>query len=200
MMSLPGTPLENDHVRLELIAEDHREQLRAAANADAAIWEIYPVCMADPHFDAYWQQAMDLQQFGARQTYTVMQDGVTVGTSSFYTWPDLPEDSVSIGGTYYAPHVRGTKLNPSAKLLMMDHAFRHGATAVFYHVDVRNARSQAAVLKLGAARTRIVEKHMTTWTGHLRDTAEFVVSAADWPRVKAGLEARVGVNTSIGVD
>ncbi len=197
MMTLPGTALENEHVRLEILADWHRDDLRAACNADADIWEIYPLCMADPHFDSYWQLAMAWKNAGDRQIYAVMQNGVTVGTSSFYTWPDLPADSVSIGGTYYAPQVRGTQLNPSAKLLMMDHAFRHGASAVYYHVDVRNARSQAAVLKLGAVRTRIVEKHMTTWTGHLRDTAEFVISKEDWPKIKAGLEARVGVNTTI---
>ena len=109
--------------------------------------------MRDPHFDEYWQNAMQWQAEGARQIYAVIVDSVTIGTSSYYTLPDLPTDSVSIGGTYYAPTFRGGTVNPSAKLLMMEHAFANGMNQVYYHVDTRNQRSQAAVLKLGAKRT-----------------------------------------------
>ena len=193
MISLPITTLENDHARLEPLAEPHREALRAACNADADIWEIYPYSMRDPHFDEYWQNAMQWQAEGARQIYAVIVDSVTIGTSSYYTLPDLPADSVSIGGTYYAPAFRGGTVNPAAKLLMMEHAFANGMAEVYYHVDTRNQRSQAAVLKLGAKSTRIIQKDKTTWTGYLRDSAEFVIDVDDWPAVRAGLVLRMRV-------
>lgn len=191
MITLPVTLLANDYARLEPLAEPHREELRAACNADEVIWDIYPYSMADPHFDEYWQNAMQWQAEGARQIYAVMVDSVTIGTSSYYTLPDLPTDSVSIGGTYYAPNFRGGMVNPASKLLMMEHAFSNGMAEVYYHVDTRNQRSQAAVLKLGATRTRIIHKDRTTWTGYVRDSAEFVVERADWPTVRDRLLLRL---------
>ena len=126
MISLPITTLENDQARLEPLAEAHREELRAACNADSEIWEIYPYSMRDPYFDEYWQGAMTGQGSGAQHIYAVLAGSATVGTTSYYTRPDLPEESVSIGGTYFAPDQRGTKLNPACKLLQMEHAFANG--------------------------------------------------------------------------
>lgn len=191
MIPLPISPLENDFARLEPLADIHREGLRAACNADTDIWEIYPYSMRDPHFDSYWQSAMGAQASGAQRIFAVLVGGITIGTTSYYTRPDLPENSISIGGTYYAPDQRGTKLNPACKLLQMEHAFANGMSEVYYHVDTRNLRSQAAVLKLGAKRTRIIEKDRTTWTGYVRDSAEFVIGVEDWPAVREGLERRL---------
>jgi N-acetyltransferase len=187
----PLAILENEHVRLEQLAETHRDDLRRACNADPDIWEIYPYPMHDPYFDGYWQLAKGWTDSGQRQIYAVLNKGQTVGTSSYYHFPDVPDGRVSIGGTYYAPHVRGTKLNPAAKLLLLDNAFAAGFEAVQFHVDLRNKRSQAAVLKLGVKQTRIIEKHMTTWTGHLRDTVEFEIEQSDWQDVREKLRARL---------
>jgi N-acetyltransferase len=187
----PYVTLENNFVRLEPLTSAHREGLRAACNADPDIWDIYPVAMNDPHFDDYWATAQLLIEKEARKTYAVLDEGVVVGTTSYYHWPDNPSDAVCIGATYYQPSVRGTKVNPAAKLLLMQHAVDNGAGRVFYHVDCRNLRSQAAVLKLGGQRTRIIEKHMTTWTGHVRDTAEFEITRDAWPDVRSRLESRL---------
>jgi N-acetyltransferase len=183
--------LENTHVRLDPLGDFHREDLRAACNADPDIWDIYPYAMNDPHFDGYWAMAMDANRSGLCRIYAVQSQGRTVGTTSYYHYADDPENPVSIGGTYYAPDVRGTALNPAAKLLLLDHAFAAGSDRVHFHVDVRNQRSQAAVLKLGATPTRIIARDRTTWTGHVRDTAEFEINAAQWPGVRDALARRV---------
>jgi N-acetyltransferase len=185
------TALENTHVRLEALGEAHKEDLRAACNADPDIWDIYPFAMNDPHFDTYWHRAMDWQRTGERQLYAVIMQARTVGTTCYYHFPDVPAGRVSIGGTYYAPSVRGTALNPAVKLLLLDHAFAAGFVAVQLHVDIRNQRSQTAIRKLGAVPVRIVAHHMTTWTGHLRDTAEFEINLADWPAVRTNLSRRL---------
>jgi len=45
-MQLDATVLENRHVRLEPMTEAHREDLRAACNADPATWnDLYPFTM-----------------------------------------------------------------------------------------------------------------------------------------------------------
>jgi hypothetical protein len=58
-------------------------------------------------------------------------------------------------------------------------------------VDVRNARSQAAVEKLGADKDGVLRNHKITWTGHVRDTAVFSITDADWPGVKQRLDYRL---------
>jgi RimJ/RimL family protein N-acetyltransferase len=82
-------------------------------------------------------------------------------------------------------------VNPESKLLMLSEAFGAGALRVQFSVDTRNARSQAAVAKLGATREGTVRRHLVTWTGHKRDTALFSIIETEWPEVERGLKARL---------
>ena len=119
-----------------------------------------------------------------------MADGRCVGVSSFLRI-DVPNASLEIGGTYYRPEVRGGAVNPGSKRLLMAHAFESGARRVQYKVDAINARSRAAVLKLGAVQEGILRQDMITWTGRVRDSVIFSVVAEEWPAVRAGLDARL---------
>src|SRR6202000_2366077 len=96
--------------------------------------------------------------------------------------------SLEIGGTYFAPQVRGGAGNPSAKRLMMGPAFQSGARRVQYKVDAINARSRAAVLKLGAVQEGILRQDRVVWTGRIRDTVVFSILADEWPVVRKGLD------------
>jgi RimJ/RimL family protein N-acetyltransferase len=82
-------------------------------------------------------------------------------------------------------------VNPSAKRLMMGHAFESGARRVVYRVDAINARSRAAVLKLGAVQEGILRQDRVTFTGRVRDTVIFSVLADEWPAVRDRLDARL---------
>ena len=176
-------------VTLELLAERHGEQLRDAANADPDIWAIYPYSMAGEHFDPWWMRAFADQGEG-RIRFAVCLDGDCVGVSSYLNIE--PEaGAVEIGGTYYRPEVRGGIVNPAAKLLMLRHAFAQGARRVAFKVDAINARSRAAVLKLGAVQEGILRRNSITWTGRVRDTVVFSVLADEWPTVEAGLLDRL---------
>ena len=64
---------------------------------------------------------------------------------------------------------------------------------VEYKTDVRNARSRAAILKLGATQEGIFRKHMIMADGHVRDSVYFSIVDTDWPAVKAGLEKRLAM-------
>ena len=98
---------------------------------------------------------------------------------------------MEIGGTYYHPDHRGGAVNPAAKRLMLDHAFAAGARRVQLNVDAINHRSRAAVLKLGAVQEGILRQNRVVWTGRIRDTVVFSILAAEWPAVRAGLDARL---------
>ena len=103
-----------------------------------------------------------------------------IGTSAFLN-VDAPRRSLEIGGTYLAPAARGTGINARIKRLMIDHAIACGFDRVEFRIDVRNGRSLAAVEKLGAVREAVLVAERVTWTGHVRDTALYALSAADWP-------------------
>ncbi|HZV19755.1 MAG TPA: GNAT family protein [Sphingobium sp.] len=66
------------------------------------------------------------------------------------------------------------------KRLMVAHAFACGLRRIEFRIDTRNARSQAAVRKLGAVYEGTLRAERITWTGHVRDTALFALLREDW--------------------
>jgi len=183
--------LENRFVRLEPMSEARREELRAACEADLDIWtRLYPFSWAGEHFAPTWKKLMSDVEAGNTIGFAVVVDGVCVGLSCFSSI-DKANASVEIGGTYYHPDFRGGAVNPACKRLMMAHAFDCGARRVVYRVDALNARSRAAVTKLGAVQEGILRQDRVTWTGRLRDTVIFSILADEWPAVREGLDARL---------
>lgn len=190
-MQLEPQILENRVLRLEPMREAHREDLRSACNADPAIWaELYPYSWAGEYFEATWAKLLRDQADGNTQGYAVLAGGELVGLTTFYAI-DAANSVVEIGGTYYRPDQRGAAVNPAAKRLMMGHAFDSGARRVVYRVDALNARSRAAVTKLGATQEGILRQDRITWTGRIRDTVIFSILADEWPAVRDRLDARL---------
>ena len=190
-LQLEPRVLENRFVRLEPMGEAHREQLRAACDADADFFPaFYPYSWAGEHFEPTWNKLMADTAAGNTIAFAVVAAGVCRGISTYYGI-DRTNDVLEIGGTYYEPAVRGGPVNPSAKRLMMGHAFESGARRVVYRVDAINARSRAAVLKLGAVQEALLRQDRVTFTGRIRDTVIFSILAAEWPAVRDRLDARL---------
>ena len=78
------------------------------------------------------------------------------------------------------PAMRGTGLNRAVKDLMIGRAIDRGFRRIEFRVDSRNARSQAAMAKLGAVREGVIRAERITWTGHVRDTVLFSILAREW--------------------
>ena len=70
-------------------------------------------------------------------------------------------------------------------------AFAAGYNRVEFKTDAKNLRSRAALRKLGAKEEGILRGHMWMPQGYFRDSAYFSILAAEWPDVKAQLEARL---------
>lgn len=104
---------------------------------------------------------------------------------------DLGSESAEIGWTAYDPRAWGTAVNPEAKLLLLGLAFDHGFGRVKLQADARNARSRAAIAKLGAQYEGIARREKPRADGSWRDSAVYSVIIDDWPAVRAGLEARL---------
>ncbi len=190
-MELGAPVLENRFVRLEPFAETHREGLRAACDADRETWvALYPYSMADEHFDPFWSRIRDERGAGRTLMFAVIAEGACVGCTGYLNI-DPPNRSLEIGGTYYRPDRRGGPVNPAAKHLLLEHAFASGARRVRFNVDALNARSLAAMRKLGAVKEGVLRQDHICWTGRVRDTVVFSILADEWPTIGAGLLARL---------
>jgi RimJ/RimL family protein N-acetyltransferase len=190
-MQIERKVLENRFVRLEPMEARHQGDLREACDADRDIWtQLYPYSMVGEHFDPAWAGMMRDMAAGRSLVFAVMVQGRCRGVST-YLGIDPANRSLEIGGTYYAPELRGGPVNPAAKRLLLGEAFAAGASRVQFKVDAINARSRAAVLKLGAVQEGILRQDRVTWTGRVRDTVFFSILKDEWPAVRDGLDARL---------
>ncbi len=190
-MDLRAAVLENPFVRLEPLAETHREPLRAACAADQEIWQaLYPYSMAGAQFDPSWVRIRAEQAAGRALPFAVIAGGACIGCSGYLNI-EPHNQALEIGGTHYRPDRRGSAVNPAAEHLLLSHAFEAGARRVRFCVDAINARSRAAMRKLGAVEEGIMRRDRVCWTGRIRDTVVFSVLANEWPAVGAGLLARL---------
>lgn len=172
-----GRPLVGAGISGEPFHEQHRDALRAACAEDNEIWRIYATNYAPEDFD----RNIGLLSGNPRnRTFVLFEGEELVGMSSFLGI-DEGRQVLEIGSTYYRPAFRGTGLNRRAKEMMLRRAFGCGIRRVEFRVDSRNARSQAAMAKLGATREGVLRADRITWTGHIRDTVLFSILAAEWP-------------------
>lgn len=191
-MDLAAVPLEGRFVRLEPLAPDLKAAVGEALASDEDAWSVMVSNGGPAGFEAWWAARTDGMARGAELPFAVrrLTDGFVVGSTGFYTL--RPEHrGVEIGSTYYRPDARSGPVNPECKLLLMRHAFTAGAVRVEFVTDALNARSRAALAKLGAREEGVLRRHKITWTGRVRDTVMFSVTDEDWPAVEARLAARL---------
>jgi len=189
-MDLRPLPLANDHVRLLPLAPDQRAALRTAGE-DPAIWRHWPrPAVGAAAFDAQFDWQLAEHAAGRWILFAVAREDRLVGQTCYLNI--RPEHrSVEVGGTWYAPDAQAGAVNPACKLLMLDNAFAAGAERVELKTDALNARSRAAILKMGATFEGVHRRHMVRPDGSLRDTAWYSVIRSEWPQVRDGLLQRL---------
>ena len=191
-MELMIKTLKGEHVALEPLEESHREALRTVA-ADERLWTYIASNAAGEHFDTWFNSALEAIDKKREIVFVVRHTaaGDVVGSTRYLNL--APEhDRLEIGHTFYAREVWGTKVNPGSKLLLLSHAFEAmGANRVELRCDALNARSRAAIEKLGAQFEGILREYMPLPSGRRRDTAVFAILKSEWPQVQAGLRERL---------
>src|SRR4051794_29393055 len=191
-MSFPISTLTGRFVRLEPLAEAHREPLRSAAD-DERIWRVTTMVARGLEFDRFFDDALSAQAAGSRIPFAVrrLADDALIGSTSYLDV--MPKQKrVEIGWTWYRPDVWATAVNPECKLLLLTNAFEVlGVNRVSLVTDRLNERSQAAIAKLGAVREGVLRSHMVVQGGRIRDSVIFSIIAAEWPAVKDRLSKRV---------
>ena len=199
--------LEGRWVRLEPLTVEHAAALLRAASGPRETYGLTLVPDTLAEAAAYIETA--LREEAARRSLpfaTVDRaTGRVVGSTRFlnieyWTWPagnahqrgaERP-DVVEIGATWLAAAAQRTPINTEAKLLMLTHAFdRWRVHRVSLMTDARNPRSRAAILRRGARFDGVLRAARPASDGAIRDTAAFSILEAEWPAVRAKLEARL---------
>lgn len=200
----PATPmnpvpvtLSNEFVTLEPLALAHATDLLAAL--DDRVFAFMPMRAAVRTLDDVEQYIQSQNKRPNAITFAVIDHskggatGKAIGSTSHMNIR-AEHRGLEIGSTWISASSRGTKINPSMKYLMLEHAFDElGAIRVELKTDARNAQSRAAILKLGAQFEGIMRQHMVMPDGYLRDTAMFSITDSDWASVRDSLIARIGV-------
>ena len=200
--------LKGTHVRLEPLTVAHAAALCAAATSgprDTYAFTWVPATVAEA--SAYIEEALKLHAQGRALPFATVDtaSGQVIGSTrflnvEFWAWPagnplqrgeELP-DVVEIGATWLAPAAQRTPINTEAKLLMLTHAFEVWRVhRVSLMTDARNVRSRNAILRLGAKFDGVLRAARVAVDGVIRDTAAFSIVEAEWPEVKAGLQAKL---------
>ena len=195
-------------VRLEPLERTHARALAdAAASGPRDSYAFTWVPDDESSAARYIDEALSLHAAGRALPFATLDaaTGRVVGSTrylnvEFWMWPegnalqrgeDVP-DVVEIGATWLAPAAQRTAINTEAKLLMLTHAFEVWRVhRVSLMTDARNMRSRNAILRLGAQFDGVLRAARVAVDGGIRDTAAFSILEAEWPGVKAGLEAKL---------
>ncbi|MFG1651271.1 bifunctional pyridoxamine 5'-phosphate oxidase family protein/GNAT family N-acetyltransferase [Micromonospora sp. NPDC049275] len=187
-------PLRGEHVLLEPLAPSHAEDLYAATT-DPEVWQHLggrqPVDATEMGnvIEAYLSACHRGERVPWVQRCAVT--GAVVGTTSYYEI-DPERRSVGIGHTWLGRPWWRTGINTEAKLLLLGRAFDDlGAVRVVWHTDIRNARSQAAIERLGATREGVLRMHRQRPDGSWRDTVQYSMTVDEWPNAQARLRERL---------
>lgn len=190
-MKLDPVTLEGRHVRLVPMTRGHVPALwRAGSDPELWRWTTTRVHGEDD-VRRYVEAALQAQAQGTALPFvtTHAATGEVVGSTRLAN-AEPAHRRVEIGWTWIARPWQRTALNTEAKYLMLRHAFESlGCVRVELKTDALNARSRAAILRIGAREEGVLRRHMITEEGRVRDTVYFSVIDDEWPRVKARLEA-----------
>jgi RimJ/RimL family protein N-acetyltransferase len=191
-MIVEPVTLSNGFVTLEPLSMKHAEDLHAAV--DDRVFEFMPMRSA-VQTPKEIRRYIEFQLSRSKVLVFAVIDkttGKAIGSTSYMNIR-CDHRGLEIGSTWITASARGTKINPSMKHLMIKHAFEElGAIRVELRTDARNARSRAAILKLGAVFEGTLRNHIIMPDGHFRDTVVYAIVPEQWPSIEQQLLDRIG--------
>lgn len=180
----------NNIIEIQPFSETHIKGL-LRAGSELEIWNHYVHQAKDiGAVERYLSEVLVAQEKGDNLAHTIFVNSEIIGQSCYLALRHANR-GLEIGGTWYSPRFQGTKVNPSAKYLLLKHAFEQGAIRVEFKTDSLNEKSRAALLKLGAKFEGIFRNHMIRSDGTLRHSAYYSITNDEWPEIAQNLLARI---------
>ncbi len=190
-MLIEPVALEGHAVRLVPLAPEHLDGL-CAVGLHPELWKYAPGRVTDrAAMASYVAAALAEQRAGASLPFAVLQraSGRIIGSTRFCAIT-VAHRRVEIGWTWLAPDVQRTGANTEQKFLMLHHAFEHWQV---HRVELKtshlNARSRAAIARIGAVEEGTFRRHMINDDGSVRDTVYFAITDLEWPVVRGRLRS-----------
>jgi RimJ/RimL family protein N-acetyltransferase len=186
--------LQGKHVRLEPLTLAHLDALAGIGlEEDLWRWTVSQIRSRDD-MRTYMEEALEAETRGTALPFvTIDQASNRVAGSTRFGNIDREHRRAEIGWTWVASPWQRTAVNTEAKYLMFCHAFETwSCIRVELKTDALNARSRAAILRIGATEEGTFRNHMICASGRIRDTVYFSILEREWPEVKRRLEARLG--------
>ncbi|MFI5310458.1 MAG: GNAT family N-acetyltransferase [Gemmatimonadales bacterium] len=181
-------------VRLEPLAAGHLDALEPITR-EPTLWTWFTTRLNErAALEAYVTDALAAERAGSALPFVTLLEGTreVIGSTRFMNI-SASDGRLEIGSTWLAPAHQRTPANTDAKYLMLRHAFDTlGATRVELKTHALNAKSRAAIERIGAQFEGIHRKHMLQPDGSRRDTAWYSILDDEWPAVKARLESMLG--------
>jgi RimJ/RimL family protein N-acetyltransferase len=182
--------LLGEHVRLELLADRHHDDL-VAATRDGDLSSLWYTTVPGPsEMRAEIERRTRLRESGSMLPFAVVENatGEAVGMTTYMNI-DAEHRRLEIGSTWYRKRVQRTALNTECKLLLLSHAFETlGCVEVELRTSSFNEQSRRAIERLGAKLDGILRSHALHKNGTLRDTCVYSIIAAEWPDMRSNLE------------
>lgn len=198
--------LVGQQIRLEPLRRAHAPDLVRAAAGDRVLYQWSPVPLTQSEATTYIDTAEQWRTAGTAVPFTIVRlhGNEVVGSTRFWNienwpWPAghprqgrVHPDVCEIGYTWLSRPAIRSAVNTEAKLLMLTHAFETWRVLrVCFHTDIRNARSRAALERLGASSEGVLRAHRLAADFTPRDSMRYSIVAAEWPEVRARLRERL---------
>jgi len=199
---MEAVTLLGSHIRLEPLNLSHAAGLAAASASDPSLYHWSPVPQGLAEATRYIETAFAWQTAGTAMPFaTVRQrDGVILGSTRFWNlerwaWPEghprhgrQAPDNCEIGHTWLTGSALRTPVNTEAKFLMLTHAFETwNVLGVCICTDARNARSRAAIERIGGKFDGILRAHRMAADFTPRNSVRYSIVAEEWPDLKQRL-------------
>ena len=186
--------LTGTRVALEPLALRHVDDL-ATAGANKEIWRWLPTPHHQPGtMRSFVESAISAQLRRVALPFATIDllSGKAVGSTRYHHIAS-EHRRLEIGVTWVGTVSQRSYVNTEAKLLQLWYAIEVlKCRRVEFKADVENARSRAAILRLGATEEGFFRKHMIYADGRNRDNVYFSIIDDDWPAVRRNLEAKLG--------
>lgn len=194
--------LENERARLTLLDFSHLEDLVPAATADEKLTQYSPFSIATPNdLKHFIQNSLIDRRHQTRYAFAIYdkQFQEFAGSTSFGSISNK-DQRLEIGWTWLGPKFQQTGLNINCKYLLLQYAFEVlKFERVEFRTDERNAKSRAAIEKIGGTFEGILRSHTLMLDGFRRSSVYYSILKEEWQEVKKMLEIRLARMVAVEV-
>ena len=192
-MNIQPVTLEGRFVRLVPLSLEHYDAFaEIGLGHDIFRWFPFAVDNKDEML-SYVRGMLAMRDAGISLPFTTIEraSGRIVGSTS-YLVIDRANRRLEIGSTWLAPPWQRSACNTEAKYLQLRHCFEElGCIRVEFKTDSLNAKSRAALLRIGAVEEGTFRNHMICPGNRLRHSVYFSIIDTEWPKVKEALEQKL---------